>query len=431
MLCGLILLLSVSADLLAFGSADPLGSPPAPELIQVQDGGPVLVLRCQAPRGHRGQQFRLYQTRKLVDTVHLDTEQTQAEFKLQGGAMEQENLYCCQYDNSMISPYTTVRAPPRPIRPLTPPLLSVTPPAGRVLPGQVMQFHCQVPPPSPGHHPMTFLLRRRPWEAGLDQEVGRSSDPHFKVGPVSQTDGGIYTCLYQLTHPEGVQNSVPSSPVVINITAHLPPPQLSHDDEGVLVCTGSPSYPGAHFSLYHQGADFPSATQHAPMVQHSARFAVPEVRRQAGGGYECQYSVLLGTEWAHSQRSAAITLPCPTGSPSCSSSPTGYTPSSKGDRVDLALIIGSVSAALLFMLVLIIVGFTVHKHAEAAAVKRRQREQDALWQHVHSRDHIADLTLPRVNISPTDHFAAGNGRISMSEPIYDYPFTTFTSPSDK
>ncbi|XP_007257230.3 leukocyte immunoglobulin-like receptor subfamily B member 3 isoform X1 [Astyanax mexicanus] len=429
MLCTFILLFCFSADLFDFGLADPPGSPPAPVLIQDQNRGSSLVLRCQTPQGHKGRLFKLYKTQELVDTVQLDAEQTQAEFQLQDGTMEQETYYCCQYDNSMISPYTTVRAPPPgPIRPLTPPQLLVTPSDGRAIPGQMMHFHCQVPPTSLVQNPLTFVLRRRPWGAHIDQEVGRSSSPHFKVGPVSQKEGGTYTCLYQRTMSERIQNSDSSSAVAVNIAAHLPPPQLSHDGEGMLVCTGSPSYPGAHFSLYRQGADDPSARRHAPMVKHSAQFNVSEVHRQVGGGYQCQYSVLLGHEWAHSERSAAITLPCPTGSSFCSVPPTGYIPPSKGDRVDLALIIGSVSAALLFMLVVVIVGIAVHKHVKAAAVKRRQREQDTLWQQVHSRDHIVDLTLQRINFSPSDNFAEGNGRISVSEPIYDCPFSTFTSP---
>ncbi|XP_036425457.1 uncharacterized protein LOC118807540 [Colossoma macropomum] len=426
----------------------------------------------------------------------------------------------------MFSKYFTIRAAPRPI---TPPRLSVTPPAGHVLPGKVLDFHCQAPPPSPGNPPPIFLLMRRPWGADSDQEVGRSFDPHLRVGPVSQADRGTYTCIYQLTLPEGVQNSAPSLPVSIEITAHLPDPLLSNDHEDVLLCTGSPSYPGARFSLYHQGAELPIATQQALTVEHSARFAVktegwyqcqysvllgtdwahsersstiklpcttgspscspsnytppptahlpdpllsndhedvllctgspsypgarfslyhqgaelPIATQQAltvehsarfavktEGWYQCQYSVLLGTDWAHSERSSTIKLPCTTGSPSCS--PSNYTPPpTAGSKVDLALIIGSVSAALLFLLVLIILGFAVHKHAKAAAVKRRQREQDTFWQQFYFKDHIVDLTLQRINTSPAEFSGAENGRISVSEPIYDCPFSTFNGPLDK
>ncbi|XP_017577595.1 killer cell immunoglobulin-like receptor 3DL2 isoform X2 [Pygocentrus nattereri] len=528
-LCGLVftfLLVFSARDLRVCGVGvdNHPSSPPAPELIQVQVSGPAVLLQCRAPAGHGGRLFKLYRLREQVDMVQSETEQTQAEFRVQGRAVEQENHYCCQYDNSAISQYFTIRAAPSPITPphlsvkppagdvlpgkvldfhcqapspspgnpplifllmrrlseadsdqevgrstdpyfrvgpvsqadsgtytciyqltlpegvqisapsppvsikitgpITPPHLSVTPPAGHVLPDKVLDFHCQAPSPSPGNPPPIFLLMRRLSGADSDQEVGRSSDPNFRVGPVSQADSGTYTCIYQLNLPEGVQMSASSPPVSIKITAHLPAPLLSSSHEDMLLCTGSPSYPGAHFSLYHQGAKIPIETQQALVVKHSAQFAV-----KAEGWYQCQYSVLLGTVWAHSERSSALKLPCTTGSPSCS--PSGYTPPPTGGKVDLALIIGSVSAALLFLLVLIILGFAVHKHAKAAAAKRRQSEQDTFWKQFYFKDHIVDLTLQRINTSPAEFSGAGNERISVSEPIYDCPFSTFNGPLDK
>ncbi|KAL6455779.1 hypothetical protein MHYP_G00356300 [Metynnis hypsauchen] len=426
-LCGLVfifLLVFSTQDLrvCGVGVGSHPSSPPAPELIQVQVSGPAVLLQCRAPAGHGGRLFKLYRLREQVDMVQSETEQTQAEFRVQGGAVEQENHYCCQYDNSEISQYFTIRASPRPI---APPDLSVKPPAGDVLPGKFLDFHCQAPPPSPGSPPPIFLLMRRLSEADSDQEVSRSSDPHFRVGPVSQVDRGTYTCIYQLTLPEGVQKSAPSLPVSIKITAHLPAPLLSNNHEDMLLCTGSASYPGAHFYLYRQGAENPIVSQQALTVKHSARFAV-----KTEGWYQCQYSVLLGTSWTYSERSSAVKLPFTTGSPS--RSPSGYTPPpTAGGKVDLALIIGSVSAALLFLLVLIILGFAVHKHAKAAAAKRRQSEQNAFWQQFYFKDHIVDLTLQRINNDPVEFSGAGNERISVSEPIYDCPFSTFNGPLDK
>ncbi|KAI4888401.1 hypothetical protein NFI96_018872 [Prochilodus magdalenae] len=389
----------------AVGVDDPPNTPPAPELTQVQVRGTAVLLQCQAPQGHGGHLFKLYRVRERMSTVRWEAQQPQAVFEVQVSAVEDDH-YCCQYDNSAISRYLTVKAAPRGLKvfqdllsfsseswclscacvcvfvrvrlgfglatsraqvrrcvvvrhsgsimPTAPPQLSVTPPASQVLPGKVLDFYCQAPPPSPGQPPLTFLLIRRPWGAESDQEVGRSSDPHFKVGPVRHLEEGNYTCMYQFTLPDGVRNSNPTP---------LPAPQLSRDDEGVLVCTGSPSYPGAHFSLFHQGTESPAATQHAPKVQYSARFTVSAQPGQVEGVYQCQYSVQLGSNWAHSERSTAIKLSCTAGSPSCSHFPSGYTPPpTAAGKMDLALIIGSVSAALLFLLVLIILGVALHKH---------------------------------------------------------------------
>ncbi|XP_035386436.1 uncharacterized protein LOC113588791 isoform X3 [Electrophorus electricus] len=402
------------------------GPPPAPDLLPVPGCGSGMTLRCRAPHGHLSLHFRLYRVHELVDSVSYETPQPQAEFVLQGGTVEPGSLYCCQYGNSMFSIYTRIKAPPCPIMPPGPPHLSVTPPAGRVLPGQVLEFQCQTPPSVPA--PVAFLLLRQlagPQDPAAQQRhvVGQSASPRFQVGPVGQGEEGIYTCLYRIDMQEGVQDSVPSSPVSIILAAHLPVPQLSQEKEGVLVCMGSPSYPGAIFSLFPQGTPSPVATLTAPVIKHSAQFSMPDLQRERGV-YQCQYSVLLGKDWAHSERSAPLTVSCTTGSPSYGIFPKDKTHRHTG-RAHLALVIGSISAALLFLLVLIILGFTMYKHAKAAAMKHQQREPDLFC--LHSENHTVDLTLRPLSIN-TMGFGSENGRCSVSEPIYDYPLSTFTKP---
>ncbi|XP_066522583.1 leukocyte immunoglobulin-like receptor subfamily B member 5 [Hoplias malabaricus] len=414
----------------ATGDSDPQAPPPAPDLVWVQDGSPDLVLRCRVPEGHDGRVFNLYKVRTLVESIEPRSPQTEVEFRVLGGAVEQKVFYCCGYDHSVMSPYITITAPPRPLVPSAPPALSVTPPGGRVSAGQMLTFHCQAPPLSPGVSPITFLLQRRGWSDTSEESVKQSPHPRFTVGPVSEREGGAYTCLYRHSLPDGeVKSSAPSPPVSISIAAPPPAPVLRvstrvEKDGSVLECVGSPAYPGAHFSLYHQGEVSPTLTQQAPMVHDRAHFRAP-----SRGAFQCQYRVLLGKDWLYSPLSATLNLPCSSESPSCSSSPNDQTPPPSGLNVDMALLCGSISAALLFLLVLFIVSFTVHKHAKAAAVKRRQREQDKFWQQIHSRDHIVDLTLQRVRLSSTDNL--GTGRVSVSEPIYDVPFQTFMAPPDK
>lgn len=74
-----------------------------------------------------------------------------------------------------------------------------------------------------------------------------------------------------------------------------------------LVCIGSPAYPGAVFSLYLVDNELPLATQHAKVIYHQAAFPVP-VQDTAVALYQCQYSVLLESNWSHSTRSRHLAV---------------------------------------------------------------------------------------------------------------------------
>lgn len=74
-----------------------------------------------------------------------------------------------------------------------------------------------------------------------------------------------------------------------------------------LLCAGSPSYPGAVFSLYLGADQLPVATHGASIIHHQVTFSIP-VQDGSVGLYQCQYSVLLGKKWIHSDRSLPLVL---------------------------------------------------------------------------------------------------------------------------
>lgn len=74
-----------------------------------------------------------------------------------------------------------------------------------------------------------------------------------------------------------------------------------------LLCTGSPAYPGAVFSLYLADNELPLATHHATVIHHQATFPVP-VQDTPMALYQCQYSVLLGRKWSDSERSLPLAV---------------------------------------------------------------------------------------------------------------------------
>ncbi|KAK6300669.1 hypothetical protein J4Q44_G00287670 [Coregonus suidteri] len=409
-------------------SSDPHPAiPPTPSLTQASSVGNTIlgavVLVCQAPEGPGGTLFRLHRVKKLVDSITFPSERQEARFTVRVKEdSAQEDIYCCLYQNSqgMYSSYShymtlkqqaSPRALPPPPPPLLPPLLSVDPPGGQVKRGQTLSFHCSPPPPHSQQSPKpeAFLLL---WTAKATGDsvvypqaslASRSTAQTgaFRLGPVRGGEGGSYTCLYQVTVPrQGPTNSTASHPVLVTVTELLPVPTLSlqrQAGEWALVCTGSPAFPGARFSLYQLGSSFPDATRSAPVTRHRALFALSSLPAQDGplsDQYQCQYSALLGAEWSHSERSPPLAVS------RVIEKTTTSPPSSPGlTGVDWPLVLGSLSALVLFITAMVGMGVAVQRKVKAMAEEKRKREGALLWAKLHSGDHVLDLTLKRVSIT--------------------------------
>ncbi|XP_041723384.1 uncharacterized protein LOC121554013 isoform X2 [Coregonus clupeaformis] len=408
-------------------SSDPHPAiPPTPSLTQASSVGNTIlgavVLVCQAPEGPGGTLFRLHRVKKLVDSITFPSERQEARFTVRVKEdSAREDIYCCLYQNSQgmyssYSHYMTLKqqASPRalpPPPPPPPPLLSVDPPGGLVKRGQTLSFHCSPPPPHSQQSPKpeAFLLL---WTAKATGDsvvypqaslASRSTAQTgaFRLGPVRGGEGGSYTCLYQVTVPcQGPTNSTASHPVLVTVTELLPVPTLSlqrQAGEWALVCTGSPAFPGARFSLYQLGSSFPDATRSAPVTRHRALFALSSLPAQDGplsDQYQCQYSALLGAEWSHSERSPPLAVS------RVIEKTTTSPPSSPGlTGVDWPLVVGSLSALVLVITAMVGMGVAVQRKVKAMAEEKRKREGALLWAKLHSGDHVLDLTLKRVSIT--------------------------------
>ncbi|XP_043098540.1 alpha-1B-glycoprotein-like isoform X2 [Puntigrus tetrazona] len=407
-------------------SAAEYSPPPAPTLTQTYTRDSSVELLCLAPEGYGGLVFKIFKVQQLIDQVEHSSKRQGAHFILRGKDTEKKNLYCCQYDHSRISSYMSPE-PKVSVSPPPSPHLVVEPSSGHVIPGDTLSFHCQAPPDPQKQSPEAFLLLRRvrgnPGSmVAPAQLVSQSHEARFSVKTMGREDGGEYVCLYQLKSSKtGQVNSTASQPVHITVI-ELPVPTLSLSRHmgGVMECVGSPSYPQGFFYLFRVGVLSPEATHQASLTEHSARFPIP-THYERGAQYQCQYSVALGKSNAYSKMSSPVTIPCITGYHECTPTSTGST--------DLALIIGSVSAGVLFLMVVGILCFAVHRHLKNMSERRRQRNQEKFWQHVHSRDHVADLTLQRLDIASEGSGQTLSGRPSFSEPIYDYPMATFKNPT--
>ncbi|XP_056606699.1 uncharacterized protein LOC130424799 [Triplophysa dalaica] len=403
-----------------FCDAEQSSVPEAPTLTSSVKGSSVELL-CQAPLGSGGVEFKLFRVHKMIDTKTYSSKQRDALFVLKGEDTKNENLYCCQYDNSMISSYFSLEMKSKvSASPPSPPVLTVRPSNDHIGTGQTLTFTCQTSPAPLNPLPDAFFLIRtsRGTPSSMlapPKLVSRSQKPSFSVKAMGREDSWEYTCLYQLTLPKtGRVNSTTSRPVRITVI-DLPVPTLSLSKD-VLECLGSASYPQASFSLFRVGSTSPVASRQFSLTKHSALFPITN-RYDHDTLYQCQYTVPMGNSHLPSKMSNTVNLPC--NKEHCTSPPAGNT-----GRTDLALIIGSVSAGVLFLMVVVLLSFAIHRRVKTLADKRRKREQEQFWQKLHSRDHVVDLPLQRADYE----FQNFRRKPSVSEPIYDIPMSTFAKP---
>ncbi|XP_053273793.1 uncharacterized protein LOC128433888 isoform X1 [Pleuronectes platessa] len=423
-------------------------TPPPPALDIYVRSKDKVVLTCKVPEGHHGVFFLLYRFRDRVDSQELQSGAGEVQFTLAVKEEDLGELFCCLYKDSRgcysaFSPYLKLERrnegpPTRTTLTIPPPVLTVEPSSGVVKCGDVLSFSCSVPalPPQSqtrlGHarSPVGFLLLRTSEPQGSTPVILQprsslvsSSEPQagmFTVGPVKGGEDGEYTCIYQVTRKRQLVNSTVSNVVQVTVTADvLPLPTLDlHQQTDVwhLLCTGSPAYPGAVFSLYLADHELPVATHHAKVIQHQASFPVP-VQDSLVVLYQCQYSVFLGKTWSNSQRSHPLSVikgdPPP--------------PSPGLSAVDWPLVLGSFSAVVLFLCSVALVAVVAHRKVKAAAEKKKTREEAQFWTQVHSKDHVVDLTLRRSGFTSQECINGDTGTASRS-PLWN-SLSTFTDPT--
>ncbi|XP_041640358.1 uncharacterized protein LOC121507986 isoform X2 [Cheilinus undulatus] len=406
------------------------------------------VLVCRAPEGHHGTIFMLYKYREKVDSQEINSSVTEVQFtvRLQEGDSDQQELFCCLYKDqggrySGFSPYLPLEHqkdadPTHPIPSYSPPVLSVTPSTGVVKHGDMLSFSCSVPtlPQSLANFenkPVNFVLLRTAVRTGVTSPIfqpqsSRTTNPEplpglFTLGPVRGGEEGGYTCLYQIATKKGLVNSTVSNLVHVTIKDTLPLPTLvlqQQTDVWHLLCRGSPAYPGALFSLYLADHDLPVATQRATSILHQVAFPVP-VQETPLAFYQCQYTVLLGEAWSNSERSLPLIVTKGAAPPAMPDAPA----------VDWPLVLGSLSAVVLFLCSLALVVIVAHRKAKAAAEERKKRQEAQFWTQVHAKDHIVDLTLRRASFTSQEWASAGTAtETSSRSPLWN-SMSTFATPS--
>uniref|UniRef100_UPI003AAD850B uncharacterized protein n=1 Tax=Centroberyx gerrardi TaxID=166262 RepID=UPI003AAD850B len=416
---------------------------PAPVLEVSSRSRDSVVLVCRAPAGHRGVLFSLFRVTQEVDSVQDQHGAEQAQFTVRVDEGGQQDLYCCLYKNqhgsySAFSPYMKIRdqqgtaAPTRPPPSFPPPVLSVEPSSGLVKRGDMLSFHCSVPAPQPQSRsqsrnrnpvPASFLLLKTAGPTGPTSMVLRpqaapvsnlpAQPGAFSVGPVTGGEGGSYTCLYQVTRRRALINSTVSNMVQVTITDSLPVPTLALQQQaGVwhLSCAGSPAYPGGVFSLYLADTKVPVATHHAPLTRYQAVFPMP-VQDAPTAQYQCQYSVLLGREWSNSERSLPLAV------------------SRDVSGVDWPLVLGSISAVVLFVCVVALLVVVAHRKVQAAAEEKKKRREAQFWTQVHAKDHVVDLTLRPTSFNSQEWADEGTTTAAASRSPLWNPLSTFTTPN--
>ncbi|XP_073327262.1 uncharacterized protein [Pagrus major] len=372
-------------------------------------------------------------------------EEVQFTVRVNAEVSVQRELFCCLYMNqegrySAFSPYLELEhqkdpAPTRSTPSFPPPVLSVQTSTGVVKRGETLSFSCSVPTLLSGpqsqstskNKPVAFLLLRNAEGSGTTSIISTSPvsnrEPQpgvFTVGPVRGGEEGEYTCLYQITKRRGLVNSTVSNMIQITVTDALPVPTLvlqQQTDVWHLLCTGSPAYPGAVFSLYLADNEFPVSTHHATLIHHQATFPVP-VQETPVALYHCQYSVLLGKKWSSSEHSLPLAVTRGIPPP----------PSQDGSGVDWPLVLGSFSAVVLFLFSVALVAMVVRRKVKAAAEEKKKRQDAKFWTQVHAKDHVVDLTLRRTSFN-SQEWASGDTTTETTSrsPLWN-SLSTFTTP---
>ncbi|RVE76330.1 hypothetical protein OJAV_G00008300 [Oryzias javanicus] len=377
---------------------------PTPTLKVKARSSQSVVLICQAPKGNHGVLFKLFQEREEVDLVNLQYGAEEVQFTVRVDT-KKPKIFCCLYKDqqglySLISPYLDLDDhnddAPTVLPSIPPPLLSVDPPTDVVKPGATLHFSCSIPThqsqsQSQSQKPSSFLLLR-----------------------TAQPTGEMRASTYQITKRRGLVNSTASNVIKIIIADKLPTPSLvlqQQTDVWHLLCAGSAAYPGATFSLFLADNEAPVATQRASVTQHQAVFPLP-VQDSSVALYECQYSVLLGSMWSNSDRSVAVSVT------------KGNSPLSSSG-VDWPLLVGSSSAAVLFLCSLVLIAVVAHRKVKAAAEKKKNRQEAQFWTKVHGRDHVVDLTLRRTSFTYQE-WNSGVTETASRSSLWN-PLSTFTT----
>ncbi|XP_055014573.1 uncharacterized protein LOC110172651 isoform X2 [Boleophthalmus pectinirostris] len=266
-----------------------------------------------------------------------------------------------------------------------------------------------------GHKGLQFALYRERVKVNSIDVPHGAEEVRFTVRPSDASQRELYCCLYKTMD----RYSGFSPYLEINWQRDLlPTPTLILDkqsDVWHLLCRGSPAYPGAGFSLYLQGHDLPVESYQAKLTEHRAIFSVP-VQDTPVALYQCEYRVLLGRQWSQSERSLPLSM-----SQGNSSAPTA-----DSFGVDWPLVLGSLSAVVLFLCSLALLIVMLHRKMKAAADAKKKREEAQFWTQVHGKDHIVDLTLPRQSFTSQD-WTNGHTDSAQTSHLWN-PLSTFTTP---
>nr|XP_019939408.1 PREDICTED: uncharacterized protein LOC109627358 [Paralichthys olivaceus] len=278
---------------------------------------------------------------------------------------------------------------------------------------------CEVPH---GHHGVIVMLYRFREMVDSQELQSGAGEVQFTVKVKEEVLDELFCCLYR--NSGGSYSAFSPYLKLEHQKVYLPPDKLPlptlvlHQQTDVwhLLCTGSPAYPGAVFSLYLADNELPVATHHAKVIQHQATFPVP-VQDSPVVLYQCQYSVLLGKTWSNSERSRPLSV--------IKGVPPPSSPGLSG--VDWPLVLGSLSAVVLFLCSVALVVVAAHRTVKATAEKKKTREQAQFWTRVHAKDHVVDLTLRRSSITSQEWINGGTETTSRS-PLWN-SLSTFTTPT--
>ncbi|XP_008315781.2 uncharacterized protein LOC103384157 isoform X1 [Cynoglossus semilaevis] len=427
----------------SFATPSPAHSPPVLNIHSRSENSVVFI--CKVTQGNPGVLFMLYRFREMVDYHELQSGAEEVQFTVRINEENTDKLFCCLYKDhqghySAFSPYLRLKphtdpSPTLSLPPFPRPFLSVVPSTGEVKRGGTLSFSCSLPSPTPeqqssgsslANKPVSFFLLRKTeqTEAAWVEQLPRASlmsSPDtqtgvFTVGPVERGDDGQFSCIYQISNKEQLVNSTVSNIIQVTIRDMLPLPTLALDqraDVQHLLCTGSAAYPGAVFFLYLAESEHPITTIRAKTSHHQVTFQIP-VQETPVASYQCQYSFMLERKWSQSERSKSLSIT------------TGlHPPTTDVQHLDWPLLVGSLSAVLLFLCSVVLVVVLTHRKVKSSAEMEKKRQEAKFWTQIHAKDHPVDLTL-RCSSFNSQEWSNGETEMASRFPTWN-SHSTFTT----
>ncbi|XP_078069590.1 immunoglobulin superfamily member 1-like [Mustelus asterias] len=291
-------------------------NPPPPPTISMNPDIPVylpgesVTITCRVPRGTSPGGFQLLKDSNLLKNI--TSNEPSLSFPIRNVTSRSEGSYMClsqiQLSGRWIhSPSSNIiRISLTDTRP--PPTITVIPEQPVYVSGETVTITCEVPH---GESAGRFQLLKD--SIAVVESTRSQRSLTYLIRNMTASQGGSYTCSYQIQMAGRWLPSDLSIPIQINITDVPPQPTISKHPESpvyvagetvTIVCRAPPGYTTGRLQLLKALAPVIDSTR----GQETLNYTVRHLSTSNEGDYTCAYQTQLWGRWIDSSPSQPITI---------------------------------------------------------------------------------------------------------------------------